>query len=192
MVETVAQTRGGKGAKMLDWLFRPGAAKTAGGALYAKCAKAARETGFYTALAAPDTVEGRFELYALHVLLVVRRLRGQGDAAAAVSQALFDALLLGLDDGLREMGVGDLSVGKKMRKLGEALFGRARNLDAALDALPQITGLTAMMRRTVYQDETDKPAAELAAWVARAAEALQAQPLEALLAGEVTFPGVEG
>ena len=176
---------------MLDWLFRPGAAKTAGGALYAKCAKAARETGFYTALAVPDTVEGRFELYALHVLLVVRRLRGEGETAAAVSQALFDALLMGLDDGLREMGVGDLSVGKKMRKLGEAIYGRARNLDAALDALPESSPLTAMMLRTVYQDQQGKPSADLAAWTARAAEALQAQSLDALLAGEVAFPGVE-
>ena len=124
---------------MLDWLFRPGAAKTAGRALYANCARAAREPGFYTRLGVPDTVEGRFELYAIHVLLVVRRLRGEGEAAAAVSQALFDALLMGLDDGLREMGVGDLSVGKKMRRLGEAIYGRARNLDAALDALLRFT-----------------------------------------------------
>ena len=175
---------------MLDWLFRPGAAKSAGGALYAKCAKAARETGFYTALAVPDTVEGRFELYALHVLLVVRRLRGEGEAAAAVSQALFDALLMGLDDGLREMGVGDLSVGKKMRKLGEAIYGRARNLDAALDALPEQTELTAMMRRTVYQEQEGKPCAELAAWTARATEALRSRSLDALLAGEVVFPEV--
>jgi len=192
MVETVAQSRGGKGAKMLNWLFRPGVAKTAGGSLYAKCAKAARETGFYTTLAVPDSVEGRFELYALHVLLVVRRLKGEGDAAAQVSQALFDALLMGLDDGLREMGVGDLSVGKKMRKLGEAIYGRARNLDAALDALPNTAELTAMMRRTVYQDQADKPSTELAAWTARATAALQTQPLDALLAGDVTFPGVEG
>jgi len=177
---------------MLNWLFRPGAAKTAGGALYAKCAKAARETGFYTTLAVPDTVEGRFELYALHVLLVVRRLRGEGDAAAAVSQALFDALLMGLDDGLREMGVGDLSVGKKMRKLGEAIYGRARNLDAALDVLPQTADLSAMIRRTVYQDAVDAPSSALAAWTVRASAALQAQPLEALLSGEVAFPGVEG
>ena len=177
---------------MLDWLFRPGVAKTAGGALYAKCAKAAREPEFYTALAVPDTVEGRFELYALHVLLVVRRLRGEGDVATAVSQALFDALLMGLDDGLREMGVGDLSVGKKMRKLGEAIYGRARNLDAALDALPDMTELTAMMGRTVYQDQDSSPSSELAAWAARANEALRAQPLEALLAGEVVFSGVVG
>ena len=175
---------------MLDWLFRPGAAKSAGGALYAKCAKAARETGFYTALAVPDTVEGRFELYALHVLLVVRRLRGEGEAASAVSQALFDALLMGLDDGLREMGVGDLSVGKKMRKLGEAIYGRARNLDAALDALPERNELAAMMRRTVYQDQEGKPSSDLADWTALATEALQAQSLDALLAGEVVFPEV--
>ena len=124
------------------------------------------------------------------MLLVVRRLRGEGEAAAAVSQALFDALLMGLDDGLREMGVGDLSVGKKMRKLGEAIYGRARNLDAALDALPEQTELTAMMRRTVYQEQEGKPCAELAAWTARATEALRSRSLDALLAGEVVFPEV--
>lgn len=175
---------------MLDWLFRPGAAKTAGRALYANCARAAREPGFYTRLGVPDTVEGRFELYAIHVLLVVRRLRGEGEAAAAVSQALFDALLMGLDDGLREMGVGDLSVGKKMRRLGEAIYGRARNLDAALDALPDMSELSAMMRRTVYEERDETPFMDLAAWTARASAALQTQSLDTYLSGEVTFPEV--
>ncbi|OXE36952.1 MAG: hypothetical protein CGW95_04670 [Phenylobacterium zucineum] len=61
----------------------------------------------------PDSVEGRFEIYSLHVVLIMDRLVNQGPEAAKASQALFDAYTQALDDALREMGVGDLSVGKK-------------------------------------------------------------------------------
>ncbi len=181
--------RGEKGATMFRRLFRSDPTRAAGAALYAACASAARNPVFYQDLAVPDTVEGRFEVYALHVLLVIDRLRGQGEPAAAVSQALFDALLRGLDDGLREMGVGDLSVGKKMRKLGEALYGRARNLDRALAALPETTALQELLTRTVYAGVAAPPVDRLIAWALATRDHLATQPLDALLGGTVTLDG---
>ena len=182
-------SRGGKGAKMLKWLFKRDPAKDAGQTLYAACAAAARNPDYYRHLGVPDTVEGRFELYALHVILVIHRLRDE-PGSAIVSQALFDALLQGLDDGLRQMGVGDLSVGKKMRKLGEALYGRAKNLDDALNGLPDVSRLFAFLDRTVYGGEAQLPSAGLADWVISAQTNLAGQDLAALLAGVVSFPGV--
>jgi len=180
---------GKKGAGMFKRLFRPDRTRAAGAALYAQCAAAARKPEFYQDLAVPDTVEGRFEIYALHVLLVINRLQGQGEQAAAVSQALFDALLRGLDDGLREMGVGDLSVGKKMRKLGEALYGRARNLDRALTALPDTSELQELLQRTVYAGVEVPPVGQLVAWVQATRSGLAEQALAQLLEGHVDLGG---
>src|SRR5690348_4977091 len=115
---------------ILDRLFRPKPAQTAGAALYAACVEQARSPRLYAEFAAPDTVEGRFEIYTLHVVLVLDRLLRQGPEAAKVSQGLFDTYVRSLDDALREMGVGDLSVGKKMRRLGEAFYGRVKNYEA--------------------------------------------------------------
>src|SRR5688572_19538557 len=112
---------------LFDRLFRPRPARAAGAALYAAVVDQARVPALYEALRVPDTVEGRFEIYSLHVVLILDRLRGQGQQAAETSQHLFDTYVKALDDALRELGVGDLSVGKKMRKLGEAFFGRAKS-----------------------------------------------------------------
>src|SRR5579871_2771588 len=98
----------------LQRLLKPGPARTVGEALYASTVAQARSPALYAVLGAPDTPDGRFELYTLHVLLVLARLREIGRDAAAISQALFDAYLGGLDNGLRELAVGDLSVSKTM------------------------------------------------------------------------------
>src|ERR1041385_1088071 len=124
------------GVMVLQRLFRPRPAREAGRALYARVVDQARRPDFYARLGAPDTVEGRFELYSLHVLILLERLRGGGEEAAEVSQSLFDTYLSALDHALRELGVGDLSVGRKMRKLGEAFYGRGKSYGAAVAALP--------------------------------------------------------
>ena len=172
---------------MLQRLFRPRPAQTSGKALYAAAVGQARTPALYEALGAPDTVEGRFEVYSLHVVLLLERLRGEGAAAAEASQALFDAYVKSLDDALREMGVGDLSVGKKMRKLGEAFFGRAKNYHGAFEALPDRSPLEALIARTVYAgaDETKAPA--MADYVLAQRDHLAAQPAAALLKGDVDW-----
>ena len=172
---------------LLDRLFRPRPATAAGRALYARAVDQSREPALYAGLGAPDTVEGRFELYSLHVVLLLDRLRGHGEAATDVSQALFDTYVKGLDNALREMGVGDLSVGRKMRKLGEAFYGRAKSYEAAFAALPDEAQMQALIARTVYAEGDASPAPRLAAYVLDQRAALAGQPLEALLAGEVAW-----
>ena len=170
---------------MLQRLFRPRSARATGAALFQAVTRQARQPVFYAELGVPDTVEGRFELYSLHVVLLVCRLKGEGPQASEVSQAVFDAYLRSLDDALREMGVGDLSVGKKMRKLGEAFYGRAKAYDAALGAPSD--ELSALIGRTLF---ADAPAGEVAAmtdYVRRAFAALAEQSLESLLAGEARW-----
>lgn len=168
-------------------LFKPSESTTAGRALYAAAVTQARKPEFYKA-GVPDTPEGRFELYVLHVILVLHRLKGAGPRAADVSQAMFDAFLRGLDDGLRDMGVGDLSVGKKMRKLGEAFYGRARSYDAAVTELPATEALQEVLRRTVLDGGDVTAAALMADYVARSVDDLRAQSLDRLLSAEISWP----
>ena len=172
---------------MLNRLIRPRPATVAGRALFEAASAQARAPALYLRLGVPDTVEGRFESLLVHVVLVIHRLRGEGEQARETGQALFDAFIHNLDDGLREMGVGDLSVGKKMRKLGEAIYGRAKAYDPALDARPDTAPLTALVGRTVFGEADDARAEALAAYVAAVSDALAAQSLADLLAGRATF-----
>ena len=172
------------------WL-KPGPARTAGARLYAAVVAQSRTPALYARLGAPDTPDGRFEVYTLHVLMVLARLKGEGPRAAAASQALFDAYLSGLDHGLRELAVGDLSVGKTMRKLGEAFYGRARALEDALAALPDRGPLENLLRRTVLDANPDGAAHDpgpLADYVLRLRAELAATPVERVLEGEIGSP----
>ena len=174
-------------ARFLGRLFAPRPAVLSGRRLYAAAVAQARQPGLYESFAAPDTPEGRFELYTLHVVLILRRLKRQGPQAAETAQGLFDAYVRGLDDGLREMGVGDLSVGKKMRKLGEAFYGRAKAYDEAMQALPDRSALAALIGRTLGEGDVEA----LTAYAARADQALADQGLDAILQGEITWPPIE-
>ena len=166
-------------------LFKPKPAQIAGAALYAACVAQARRPEFYTAMGAPDTLEGRFELYTLHVVLVVLRLKGQGENPSAAAQAVFDAYLQSLDIALREMGVGDLSVGKKMKKLGRAFYGRVKSYDAA-QAVPG--DLDDLIRRTVYEGAPDVDPEALVRYALSVRATLAEQPMERLLTGEINWP----
>lgn len=181
---------GGSEAMVFARLFRSSPAKDAGRRLYEAVTAQARQPALYAELGAPDTVEGRFELYNLHVVLLLRRLKGLGGRAGETAQALFDTYVGSLDHALREMGVGDLSVGKKMRKLGEAIYGRVRSFDAAIGEGGG--ALDDLLRRTVYAGAQPDAAAlaALSDYLRRAVEALAAQPLDELLEGRPAWPAV--
>ncbi len=173
---------------MLKRLFKPRPTKIAGDALYRAAVEQARNPQLYVDLGAPDRIDARFELYALHVLLLVQRLGGQGPEAAEVSQALFDTFLSALDNTLRELGVGDLAVSPKMRKLGQAIYGRAHSLIDALKAQDENV-LDALVARTVFGDEGEiERAGPIAGYVRRVERALAAQPLSEIFEGRPDWP----
>lgn len=172
---------------LLDRLFRPKPALAAGRALYAAVVDQSRTPALYEVYAAPDTVEGRFEIYTLHVFLLLDRLKRQGPQASDTAQALFDTYVSSLDDALREMGVGDLSVGKKMRKLGEAFYGRVKSYETAFGSLPETGALNALLVRTVYAEAESGATPQLVDYVLAQRVALAEQPLDRLLAGDVVW-----
>src|ERR1700759_2994965 len=105
-------------------------------AIYGMIVAQAREPAFYRSLGVPDTVNGRFDLLVLHLWLVLRRFRSTAEAKDA-SQALFDRFCEDMDANLREMGVGDLTVPKRMQAFGAAFYGRAAAYDLALTQGPE-------------------------------------------------------
>lgn len=174
----------------LDRWLKPRPAVAAGRALYVAVTAKAREAALYTRLGAPDTLEGRFELYTLHTLLILERLKGEGAAPAEAGQALFDAYLRGLDDAFREMGVGDLSVPKKMKKLGEAFYGRVKSYGDAFAALPDRTPLEALIGRTMLEGSKAPEPALAADYVLATRDALAAQDAAALAGGRIEWAPV--
>ncbi len=139
-------------------------------------------------LGAPDTIEGRFELLTLHVILLTERLTGQGEAAETSRQAVFDIYVSDLDGALREMGVGDLVVGKRMKALGKAFYGRAAGYRAAIDALPDRKPLEGLIRRTILDDLADADPCPLAGYVLAGHQALGACGVSELLGGHFAWP----
>jgi cytochrome b pre-mRNA-processing protein 3 len=158
-------------------------------ALYGVIVAQARTPALYTDLGVPDTVEGRFELVVAHMALVLRRLWRGDEGSKAVGQAVFDIYGKEMDDALRALGVKDTSVGKRMRFLTEAYFGRATGYDAALDAADG-EALAATLGRTVYGGADTVAAATLAAYMLAADKALSAAPVERTIAGDIAWPGI--
>jgi cytochrome b pre-mRNA-processing protein 3 len=168
--------------------------------LYGVIVAQARSPAFYTHYGVSDSVEGRFELIVLHLVLVLRRLGAKGAAASercpslgpgsAVGQRLFDVFCRDLDDNLREMGVGDLAVPRRMRQFGEAFYGRQAAYGAALAADPQELEKV-LARNILSRADAGEKAAPLARYMRAAAAQLDAQPEDSLIAGRAVFPSPE-
>ena len=161
--------------------------RTAVQALYGAIVATARNSTFYAEWGVPDTLDGRFELIALHAFLAIRRLKQSGDNAA-FAQALFDTMFADLDLNLREMGVGDLSVGRQVKTMAKAFYGRVVAYERGLAG---VDSLDDALRRNLYGTVTPEAAqvAAAAAYVRRQARTLEMAPVGSLLAGE--FPLVQ-
>ncbi|HWD67803.1 MAG TPA: ubiquinol-cytochrome C chaperone family protein [Caulobacteraceae bacterium] len=151
------------------------AARGLGRELCDSAVRQGRAPALYSSLGAPDTVEGRFELLTLHVILLVDVMRDLGAEAAPSSQSLFDAYVRDLDGALREMGVGDLTVGKRMRALGRAFYGRAAAWRAAFMALPDRTEIETLVSRTILAGDGAASPIGLADYAIDCREALAAK-----------------
>jgi cytochrome b pre-mRNA-processing protein 3 len=155
--------------------------------LYLELVKQARRPAFYRGLGVPDTPEGRFEMVALHVALAWRRLRLEGAAGNAMGQELFDLMVADLDESLRQIGIGDLSVGKQMKRLAGHFYARLKALDEVFAAAPA-GSLRALLRTNVYHGGTppsEPQLAALAGYVIATDEALRAHSVASLLAGRL-------
>ncbi|HWQ87420.1 ubiquinol-cytochrome C chaperone family protein [Brevundimonas sp.] len=167
---------------MLQNLFRTRPRERLGEPLYELAVRQARAPDFYTRLGVADRIDARFELYTLHVLLLVMRLRDEGERGTQAGQDLFDTYVSALDHALRELGVGDISVGKKMRKLGEALYGRMTAYETPLRG-GDAAALSAGLARNIYESDEAATGARLADYALASRARLAAQDFDAVVAG---------
>lgn len=154
-------------------------------AIYGMIVAQAREPWFYRAMCVPDTVNGRFDMVLLHLWMVLRRLRAV-EGGAELSQALFDHFCADMDANLREMGVGDLTVPKRMQKFGEAFYGRAAAYDSALEQGDEALALA--LRKNILDGGDIGRAGQLAAYAKAVIAALAALDDTAVGKGAWRFP----
>jgi cytochrome b pre-mRNA-processing protein 3 len=154
-------------------------------ALYAAIVAAARQEHFYAQWQVPDTLDGRFDMLSLHMFLVLDHLHKLGADAAPLAQALTDRFFADMDAALREVGVGDLTVGKKVRKMAEAFYGRATAYRAALSDADE-SALEVALQRNVYA-AAQADAKPLANWVRTAHVAIGRHTLADLAAGRLSL-----
>ncbi len=138
-------------------LLGRGRHERAGFALYTAAVGAARDPVFYERLGVPDTLDGRFDLVGLYTVLLIRRLRATPPPGGDVAQAVFDAMFSDMDINLRELGVGDMTVSKRVRAMWEAFHGRATAYDPPL-AAGDMAAMEAAVIRNVYR-ESEHPGA---------------------------------
>jgi cytochrome b pre-mRNA-processing protein 3 len=177
---------------MILWPFRRSAEHRTIAALYGAIVTQARSPAFYADFGVPDTVQGRFDVIVLHLVLLLRRLGLKNDVGQALGQGLFDVFCRDLDDNLREMGIGDLAVPKHMRRFGEAFYGRQAAYLAALQAADGSDFEEALARNIFQVVGPDERAAHLARYGRAALRELDAQEHGSITRGEVAFPKPEG
>jgi cytochrome b pre-mRNA-processing protein 3 len=168
--------------------FRRGADNSTIAALYGMIVTQARSPAFYADYGVPDTVEGRFDLIVLHLVLLLRRLAREDGPARGLGQRLFDTFCRDLDSNLREMGIGDLTVPKHMRRFGEAFYGRQAAYVAAFDAADERDFEKALARNIFQRDGIDDRAVRLARYARAALGRLDAQEQGVFIRGAVAFP----
>jgi cytochrome b pre-mRNA-processing protein 3 len=155
--------------------------------LYGAIVAQARQPALYTEFAVPDTLDGRFDMIVLHGFLLFHRLKDESAEDRQVGQDVFDIFLKDMDGTLREMGVGDISVPKKLKKMAEAFFGRIRAYDEALLS-GERAKLVDAIERNVFPDGAPAGVGErIADYVEAAVVALAAQPLPVILSGKLDY-----
>ncbi|MEX2036024.1 MAG: ubiquinol-cytochrome C chaperone family protein [Xanthobacteraceae bacterium] len=154
-------------------------------ALYGAIVAQARNPVLYADFGTADTVDGRFEMVVLHTILVLERLHADGEAERAIGQAVFDLYCTDMDRSLRELGVSDLGVPQRMKKMTERFYGRAATYRAAF-AARDVVALAKAIERNVF-GRAAPGAAALAAYALAAFEAFAAMPSAEFLAGPPRF-----
>ena len=158
--------------------------------LYRQIVAAARQPEFFLSYKVEDSITGRFEMIVLHAYAFFFRMKKEGAQERELGQAVFGRFFQDMDDSLREQGVGDLSVPKKIKKMAQIFYGHVEAYDAARDE--SVGALAGALTRNIYGDEeeTRPEAAGLARYLIACEEKLNLQSMEDFSKGELHFPEV--
>lgn len=168
-------------------LFRPSPVQDAAELAYRRVVAHARQPAFFTDAGIPDTIDGRFELICLHAFLFLHRLKREQPTAARLGQRFFDVMFADFDRSLREMGTGDLSVGREVKRMASAFYGRIAAYEEGLAADDSV--LRPALARNLFGTAPPSAAqlAALAGYVRRETAQLHGRDAAALLAGDIAF-----
>lgn len=159
-------------------------------ALYGAIVAQARQPALYSELAVPDSVSGRFEMLVLHLILLSRRLKNASEPSRIVGQGAFDLFCSDMDNSLRELGISDLKVPRRMREVGEAYFGRSAAYEPGLNAADP-EALATALERIVYDGRAPAGMAlALARYAIAAADRLHRQDEAEIAAASPIFADV--
>ena len=173
---------------MLQWLRRNAETRRIGHEIYERIVAHAREPLFFADMRVPDTMTGRLEMIMLHLVLMLERLAKEGAPGQRLGQRLMEQLVADYDDALRQIGIGDMGVPRRVQKVAAAFTERSRNYRAALQEAG-CDKLTAELATYVYDGEAaPADARRLADNVRAAAKHLAAVPTEDLFLGRGLFP----
>lgn len=171
---------------MIFNLFRKNTATEPVYAVYSAIVAQSRQPRFYADWLVPDTVTGRFDMISLHMALLFRRLRAESGAQKDFSQAVFDLFFKDMDRSLREMGVGDLGVPKKIQKMGNIFFGLLAALNEAMDRNDQVA-LEGVLSRNIFDGATGPHVTALAKYLIAEDRALTSQLAQTITGGAIQF-----
>lgn len=172
---------------MLDFLWRGPRTRTSAQKLYTDAVEQARNARFYDDYGVPDSVDGRFDMITLHVILIMLRLSGDRQGAK-VNQALFDVMFRDMDKALREMAIGDLSVPKHMKRMMNGFNGRLQHYKSALSGDEELADV---LRRNVYgtlKDPDKGQIGQMEAYVRAAYKNLEGVEIKKILDAAGYYP----
>jgi len=171
---------------MLQRFFRDRTREESADRLYQCAVAQGRSPWFYAECSVPDNVDGRFEMIALHVFLLLHRIKQPDIADDKLGQAVFDAMFLDMDRSLREMGAGDLGVGKRVKAMAKSFYGRIAAYESGLSDPSALTD--AVIRNVFRGEEAQRDSAgRLAGYIATQVRHLSAATAEKIISGTVSF-----
>lgn len=152
---------------MFQWFKRRSQSGRTAEELYGRVVAASRAPALYRNMGASDTTEGRFEVVALHLFLALESLKDQPAPAQDIARRTIEAFVVDMDDCMREMGVGDMAVPKKVKRAAAGFYERAAAYRAALIE-PSNEALETVLQRFVLLERGDAQATRsLAVYVRR-------------------------
>jgi len=156
---------------------------------YDALTRAARDPVFFESMNVPDTVMGRFEMLSIALILYFRRTATAGEQVKAIAQEVVEAFFEDLDHSMRELGIGDNGVPKRMKKLAGMFYGRLDSYARALES-NDAEALQAALRRNIHPENADEALSMrlLADYMMRAENALKTVPEAVLANGDAHLP----
>lgn len=157
--------------------------------LYLEIVRQSRHPDFYEKYGVADTLEGRFDMIVIHAFLVLHRFKNDHDKTEAIAQVMFDLMFADLDRSLRELGIGDVGISVRIKKMVEAFYGRIQAYEEGLDKSDGT--LETALSRNLYHGQTpaQQQVGAMADYIRDHISVLAAQPIETLLEAQLNFPG---